>query len=77
MENSKTQDNSTAPDNFETLAKKAEGLSIGAHNVQATKSEMPSLEDGEDQKVVDEIESLCMNCHENASPILRSLPSSS
>lgn len=48
-------------DNFESLGKQAENLSISKPNGTS----LPSMEDGEDQKVVDEIESLCMNCHEN------------
>lgn len=51
----------TGGDNFESLGKQAENLSISKPNGTS----LPSMEDGEDQKVVDEIESLCMNCHEN------------
>ncbi len=47
---------------FDTIGQKAEQLAPapatnGTHEAQ--------LEDDEDQKVVEEIESLCMNCHEN------------
>ena len=56
---------------FESIGKKAEQLTFN------DQSEISSQENGdaaqqpeqgeEDQKVVDEIESLCMNCHENVS----------
>jgi hypothetical protein len=56
---------------FESIGKKAEKLTI---NDQSKKSpyangEAPEQPDQgeEDQKVVEEIESLCMNCHENVS----------
>lgn len=65
-------------DFFESLGKKAEHLTIDEKdgnnqvstatndtNAPATK-EKPA-EDDDDQKVVDEIESLCMNCRENVS----------
>ncbi len=51
------------PGLFDTIGQKAEQLASapatnGTHEAQ--------LEDDEDQKVVEEIESLCMNCRENA-----------
>ena len=59
---------SAVGDNFESLGKKAENLTISdSKAAPATSGDLPTLEDGDDQKVVDEIESLCMNCHENVS----------
>jgi len=51
---------------FESLGQKAAELSINDNNQTA----LPTLDDGEDQKVVDEIESLCMNCHENVAVLV-------
>lgn len=59
-------DENTKPDgaafdaHFESLGKQAEGLTISDANGEAEDS-------ADEQKVVDEIESLCMNCHENVS----------
>jgi hypothetical protein len=53
---------------FESLGKQAENLTLNEQNGQpsiATNGALPILGDGDDQKIVDEIESLCMNCHEN------------
>ncbi|KAG9245093.1 ZPR1 zinc-finger domain-containing protein [Calycina marina] len=48
---------------FESIGKKTQNLDI---KDQAPADEsLPKLNDEEDQRVVDEIESLCMNCHEN------------
>lgn len=47
---------------FDDLGKQAANLSI---NEPQNGAGPGSLSEGEDQKVVDEIESLCMNCHEN------------
>lgn len=59
-------DGSALGDNFESLGKKAENLTINDSKTSpAASGDLPTLEDGDDQKVVDEIESLCMNCHEN------------
>jgi hypothetical protein len=57
---------------FESIGKKAEQLTINDNSKKSryANGEAPSQqsEQGEeDQKVVDEIESLCMNCHENVS----------
>lgn len=72
-------DGAAFDDYFESLGKKAENLSVhdqlektAAPN--STSDVAPQLadvnaaaENGDDQRVVDEIESLCMNCHENVS----------
>lgn len=64
-------DGAAFDDFFESLGKKAENLTIDERNGQkgpATNGITPSAEEGGDEnepKVVDEIESLCMNCHEN------------
>jgi len=61
---------------FESLGQKAENLTINEQNggqVDLAGDEK-QLDVEDDQKVVDEIESLCMNCHENVRP---SLPSPS
>ena len=66
-------DGAAFDDFFESIGKKAEQL-----NVNDPSREQPPNSTGdslagqpeqaeEEQKVVDEIESLCMNCHENAS----------
>lgn len=52
-------DGAVFDDFFESLGKKAEGLSI------TDDANANTEEDADEQKVVDEIESLCMNCHEN------------
>lgn len=62
-------DGAAFDDYFESLGKKAEHLSITEQNANATTAtngnptEQADSED--DQKVVDEIESLCMNCRKN------------
>jgi len=50
-------------DYFESLGKKAQTLSTPAAN--GTNGTNGAVEPEEDGKVVDEIESLCMNCHKN------------
>jgi hypothetical protein len=68
-------DGAAFDDFFESLGKKAEHLTIDEQNGKnetatngtasldiATKDE---VEDENEPKIVDEIESLCMNCHEN------------
>jgi hypothetical protein len=68
-------DGAAFDDFFESLGKKAEHLTIEEQNGKkaaatigtasldtATKDE---VEDENEPKIVDEIESLCMNCHEN------------
>lgn len=64
-------DGAAFDDFFESIGKKAEQLTIDDPNAPkatgdaaAQKPEDPE----EDQRVVDEIESLCMNCHENVGP---------
>lgn len=49
-------------DFFESIGKKAENLTI---NDPATTTNGDAAKEDDDQRVVDEIESLCMNCHEN------------
>jgi len=63
-------DGAAFDDFFESLGKKAENLTI--NDKQNEKEESPVATNGtkteepeEDQRVVDEIESLCMNCREN------------
>lgn len=70
-------DGAAFDDYFESLGKKAEHLSVRDQPTNPTASHAtsaitpqstdagPVIEDEDDQKVVDEIESLCMNCHEN------------
>lgn len=72
-------DGAVFDDFFENLGKKAEKLTLNDKAVKPTESrasvhgeesttEMTSAtEDVEEHRVVDEIESLCMNCHENVS----------
>ncbi|KAE8453558.1 hypothetical protein EG329_010419 [Mollisiaceae sp. DMI_Dod_QoI] len=60
-------DGAAFDDFFETLGKKAEHLTTNGENSveeSATKPKSPGDDDGE-PKIVDEIESMCMNCHEN------------
>lgn len=58
-------DGAVFDDYFESLGKKAQNLSTNDQkDGVATNS---TLESDEEQRVVDEIESLCMNCHENVS----------
>jgi zinc finger protein len=67
-------DGAVFDDFFESLGKKAEHLTVNEQNgkpISATTSpegqitsvETPTSDD--EPKIVDEIESLCMNCHEN------------
>ncbi len=72
-------DGAAFDDFFESLGKKAEQLTVKdpvekptesrtTVNGEESKAETTSAtEDSDDQKVVDEIESLCMNCHGNVS----------
>jgi hypothetical protein len=62
-------DGAAFDDYFESLGKKAEDLRINEQDVKsatnsASAPDSAALEDDK-QKIVDEIESLCMNCHEN------------
>ena len=68
-------DGAAFDDFFDSIGKKAEHLTIDERNgtkdpaTNGTASLDTALKDEEDEanepKVVDEIESLCMNCHEN------------
>lgn len=65
-------DGAAFDDFFESLGKKAEQLTINGQNgnpesLAATSGTVTDTPDEDDQKVVDEIESLCMNCHANVS----------
>jgi zinc finger protein len=61
-------DGAAFDDYFESLGKKAEHLTINEQNgTQIATNGAPAQPAEEDQKVVDEIESLCMNCRENVS----------
>lgn len=64
-------------DYFESLGKKAESLSISKPEgdkagVNADDSKDAANDDDDDARVVDEIESLCMNCQANVSRTLAS-----
>jgi zinc finger protein len=64
---------------FENLGKKAEQLTLNDKALKPTESDAhgngeestiettSATDDADGQKVIDEIESLCMNCHENVS----------
>ena len=56
-------DGAAFDDFFESIGKKTQNLDI--NEKAATDGSLPKLDEEEDQRVVDEIESLCMNCHEN------------
>ncbi|KAG0645918.1 zinc finger protein [Hyphodiscus hymeniophilus] len=63
-------DGAAFDDFFESLGKKAEHLTNAEHNGHQespvdSNNNVAQPEREDDQKVVDEIESLCMNCHEN------------
>ncbi len=63
-------DGAAFDDFFESLGKKAEHLTSDEHNGKVESPIVPNgtadkPEEEDDQRVVDEIESLCMNCHEN------------
>lgn len=66
-------DSAAFDDFFESIGKKTQNLAI---NDQVTPSDgsLPKLDQEENQKVVDEIESLCMNCHENVTRLDSKLP---
>lgn len=53
-------------DLFEDVGKKVQALDLGQRETEVS----PGKDDGEDQRVVDEIESLCMECHENVRAVL-------
>jgi len=59
-------DGAAFDDYFDSIGKKAENLSLRDHKpaTNATVTTLPTAEVDE-PKVVDEIESLCMNCHDN------------
>ena len=59
-------DGAAFDDFFESLGKKAEDLNIAEQKPDSNgTASQAEPEEEEKQKVVDEIESLCMNCHEN------------
>jgi zinc finger protein len=63
-------DGAAFDDFFESLGKKAENLTIKEqtdHKDDAPDEVDQVKPNDDEQKVVDEIESLCMNCHENVS----------
>jgi zinc finger protein len=64
-------DGAAFDDFFESLGKKAEDLS--SQQQPATNGE-PAQPGEEEQRVVDEVESLCMNCHENVAGLLHLSP---
>jgi zinc finger protein len=70
-------DGAAFDDFFESLGKKAENLSIndqnGKHESALATNGTVAAKPGEkeDQRVVDEIESLCMNCRENVGHLFR------
>jgi zinc finger protein len=53
-------------DFFDSLGNKVDQVG-GAKSTGPAENAAPTPEEG-DERVVDEIESLCMNCHENVSP---------
>lgn len=53
-------------DYFDSIGKKAEQLNInGDKPANGATSEVTEAVDDGEPKIVDEIESMCMNCHEN------------
>ena len=71
-QNGSKPDGAAFDDFFDSIGKKAENLNItdqtGENNSATQDSESKVLEsttEDDEPKVVDEIESLCMNCHEN------------
>lgn len=72
-------DGAAFDDFFESLGKKAENLTIDEQNgnqqtAVANGAATAEVAGDDEQKVVDEIESLCMNCHKNVrvlTPFLR------
>jgi zinc finger protein len=59
------------PELFNPIGEKAEKIAAEKNLDDATNANQP---DGEDDRVVEEIESLCMNCQENVSGSRRSSP---
>lgn len=57
-------DGAAFDDYFESLQKKADTLTTDASKASESGAN-GAADDDEEQRVVDEIESLCMNCHEN------------
>jgi len=60
-------DGAAFDDFFESIGKKTQDLAI--NDQVTTDGSLPKLNEEEDQRVVDEIESLCMNCHENVTQL--------
>ena len=69
-------DGAAFDDFFESLGKKAENLTINDQNGEqdsgSTNGTAAKPEEEEEQRVVDEIESLCMNCHKNVGHLFKS-----
>ena len=69
---------STKPDGkafddfFDTIGNRAQEVQGNAKKQKTDDGSAPKEEE-EDQRVVDEIESLCMNCHANVRPFAESL----
>ena len=53
----------SSSDFFEAIGQKAGHLAPTTNGTNGTNGE--AQKNGDDEKVVEEIESLCMNCHEN------------
>lgn len=58
------QEYAAGRDQFEDIGTKIESLSLSEKTIEGEADNSDTLEESE-QKVVDEIESLCMGCHEN------------
>lgn len=58
-------DGAAFDDYFESLGKKAKDLRIDEQKAATNGTAFQREPEEEEQKVVDEIESLCMNCREN------------
>jgi zinc finger protein len=65
--NEPKQDGAAFDDYFESIQKKAETLSADPATATETGANGATEDDSDEPRVVDEIESLCMNCHENVS----------
>lgn len=61
-------DGAAFDDFFESIGKKAENLTIDEKNGKSeVATGVESTVDSDEPQIVDEIESLCMNCRENVS----------
>lgn len=78
-ETAKKSAGKAADEFFETIGKKADHLAAdkkqgnGVANSTKATTDSKTYAVEEDQKVVDEIESLCMNCRENVPPNISSI----